>query len=57
MVLTNPPFGKKSSITITGKDDDNKKENGTKESKKKITHQRDGFYTTTSNKQLNFLRN
>jgi len=56
MVLTNPPFGKKSSITITGKDDDNKKENGTKESKKKITHQRDGFYTTTSNKQLNFLQ-
>lgn len=48
MVLTNPPFGKKSSITIM---------NGQgKASKESITYERDDFWATTSNKQLNFLQ-
>jgi type I restriction enzyme M protein len=48
MVLTNPPFGKKSSTTIIG-------ENG-KAGKEKDTYERDDFWTTTSNKQLNFVQ-
>ncbi|MFA6217794.1 MAG: class I SAM-dependent DNA methyltransferase [Candidatus Omnitrophota bacterium] len=48
MVLTNPPFGKKSSTTIIG-------ENG-KAAKEKDTYERDDFWTTTSNKQLNFVQ-
>ena len=48
MVLTNPPFGKKSSITVVG--DDGKIE------KEKQTYERQDFCTTTSNKQLNFLQ-
>jgi type I restriction enzyme M protein len=48
MVLTNPPFGKKSSITIV---------NGQgKSSKDSLTYERDDFWATTSNKQLNFLQ-
>jgi type I restriction enzyme M protein len=48
MVLTNPPFGKKSSITIV---------NGQgKASKDSLTYERDDFWATTSNKQLNFLQ-
>lgn len=47
-VLTNPPFGKKSSITIMNG-------NG-KASKKTISYERQDFWTTTSNKQLNFLQ-
>jgi type I restriction enzyme M protein len=46
MVLANPPFGKKSSVTIIGKDGE--------ESKESI--KRDDFWATTSNKQLNFLQ-
>jgi type I restriction enzyme M protein len=48
MVLTNPPFGKKSSYTIVngeGKADKNTQ-----------TYDRDDFWATTSNKQLNFLQ-
>ena len=48
MVLTNPPFGKKSSITIVNGDG--------KASKDSITYERDDFWATTSNKQLNFLQ-
>ena len=47
-VLTNPPFGKKSSITITNED-------GT-QSKETLTYERQDFWTTTSNKQLNFVQ-
>lgn len=47
MVLTNPPFGRKSSITIVDKDGNLKRE---------TEHiKREGF-VTTSNKQLNFLQ-
>jgi len=48
MVLTNPPFGKKSSITIFN-------ENG-KASRESISYEREDFWATTSNKQLNFLQ-
>ncbi|HUS74468.1 MAG TPA: class I SAM-dependent DNA methyltransferase [Methanothrix sp.] len=48
LVLTNPPFGKKSSITIF---------NGAgKGEKETLTYNRDDFWATTSNKQLNFLQ-
>lgn len=47
-ILANPPFGKKSSITITNED-------GT-QSKEKLTYNRQDFWTTTSNKQLNFVQ-
>jgi type I restriction enzyme M protein len=47
IVMTNPPFGKKSSTTIVGQDG--------KVSKEKETYERDGFFTT-SNKQLNFVQ-
>jgi type I restriction enzyme M protein len=47
-VLTNPPFGKKSSITISNED-------GT-QSKETLTYERQDFWTTTSNKQLNFIQ-
>lgn len=48
MVLTNPPFGKKSSFTIIGE--------GGKSKTDKISYQRDDFWATTSNKQLNFVQ-
>jgi type I restriction enzyme M protein len=48
MVLTNPPFGKKSSVTIVN-------EAGDEEKQTLIVH-RDDFWATTSNKQLNFLQ-
>jgi len=47
MVLTNPPFGKKSSITIN---------NEGKADKQSLTHERTDFWATSSNKQLNFLQ-
>ena len=47
-VLTNPPFGKKSSMTFTN-------ENGAQE-KEDLTYNRQDFWTTTSNKQLNFVQ-
>lgn len=47
-VLTNPPFGKKSSITITNED-------GT-QGKEALTYNRQDFWATTSNKQLNFVQ-
>jgi len=48
MVLTNPPFGKKSSITIV-----NGEGKGDRES---LIYERQDFSATTSNKQLNFLQ-
>jgi len=48
VVLTNPPFGKKSSITVVND------EGGT--DKESITYNRPDFWTTTSNKQLNFVQ-
>lgn len=48
MVLTNPPFGKKSSFVIIGADGKNQTD--------KISYERDDFWTTTSNKQLNFVQ-
>lgn len=50
-VLTNPPFGKKSSITIFNGDD---MDSGN--SKESLTYERQDFWATTSNKQLNFLQ-
>jgi type I restriction enzyme M protein len=47
-VLTNPPFGKKGSITISNED-------GT-QSKETLSYERQDFWTTTSNKQLNFVQ-
>lgn len=48
MVLTNPPFGKKSSITVINEEGE--------ENKEEISYVRDDFWATTSNKQLNFLQ-
>ena len=48
MVLTNPPFGNRSSITITA--------DGGKRSNTSLTYERDDFWSTTSNKQFNFLQ-
>ncbi|MCL2662652.1 MAG: type I restriction-modification system subunit M [Oscillospiraceae bacterium] len=47
-VLTNPPFGKKSALTITN-------EQGIQESEDLIYNRQD-FWATTSNKQLNFVQ-
>jgi len=48
MVLTNPPFGKKSSFKVIGEDGGISTE--------KENYERDDFKFTTSNKQLNFLQ-
>ncbi len=48
VVLANPPFGKKSSTMITGAEG--------KVSTEKDVIERDDFWATTSNKQLNFLQ-
>ena len=48
MVLTNPPFGKKSSVTIINGEG--------KADKESLTYEREDFWATTSNKQLNFLQ-
>ena len=48
LVLTNPPFGKRSSITIVNGDG--------KAEKETLSYNRDDFWATTSNKQLNFLQ-
>jgi type I restriction enzyme M protein len=49
MVLTNPPFGKKSSFTVIH--DDGKRDT------EKLYYERKEFWATTSNKQLNFVQN
>jgi len=48
MVLTNPPFGKKSSFAVVGAGGDLERED--------IAYERQDFWTTTKNKQLNFLQ-
>jgi type I restriction enzyme M protein len=48
MVLTNPPFGKKSSVTYITDTGETKRE--------AQTVVRDDFWTSTSNKQLNFVQ-
>ncbi|HEC93138.1 MAG TPA: SAM-dependent DNA methyltransferase, partial [Candidatus Atribacteria bacterium] len=48
MVLTNPPFGKKSSITIVNGEG--------KVDRESLIYERPDFWATTSNKQLNFLQ-
>ncbi|WP_147692797.1 HsdM family class I SAM-dependent methyltransferase [Vogesella mureinivorans] len=47
-VLANPPFGKKSSMTITNEEGE--------EDKEALTYERQDFWESTSNKQLNFLQ-
>ena len=47
-VLANPPFGKKSSMTFTNEDGEQEKDD--------LVYNRQDFWTTTSNKQLNFLQ-
>lgn len=48
LVLTNPPFGRKSSVTLVADDG--------KIQKADIQIQRQDFWATTSNKQLNFIQ-
>jgi len=48
IVLTNPPFGNRSSIPIAN--DASKRRNASR------TYERDDFWVTTSNKQFNFLQ-
>jgi len=48
MVLTNPPFGKKSSIAVVNDEGELEKED--------IAYERQDFWTTTKNKQLNFVQ-
>lgn len=47
-VLANPPFGKKSSMTITNEAGEQEKQD--------LVYNRQDFWATTSNKQLNFLQ-
>lgn len=47
-VLTNPPFGKKSSMSFTNDEGDQEKDD--------LTYNRQDFWATTSNKQLNFVQ-
>lgn len=48
VVLTNPPFGKKSSMTFTNEEGEQESED--------LVYNRTDFWTTTSNKQLNFVQ-
>ena len=48
MILTNPPFGKKSSVTFVTEEGEVKRES--------TTIVRDDFWASTSNKQLNFVQ-
>ena len=48
LVLANPPFGKKSSITVYGDDGSAARE--------AIAYERRDFWVTTTNKQLNFVQ-
>ena len=47
-VLANPPFGKKSSMTITNEEGEQEKQD--------LSYNRQDFWASTSNKQLNFLQ-
>ena len=48
MVLTNPPFGKKSSVRIVNEEGELEAESD--------AYERQDFWTGTKNKQLNFLQ-
>ncbi len=48
VVATNPPFGKKSSILIVNKEGET--------SRRTVTYSRPDFWTSTTNKQLNFVQ-
>ena len=48
LVITNPPFGKKSAQTITNDDGEDEKES--------VSYNRQDFWASTSNKQLNFVQ-
>ena len=48
IIMTNPPFGKKSTVTIFSEEG--------KAEKESMSYERDDFWTTTSNKQLNFIQ-
>src|SRR5437763_4959694 len=48
MVLTNPPFGKKSSMTVVNAEGESERED--------LVILRDDFWASTSNKQLNFVQ-
>lgn len=48
VVLTNPPFGKKSSVTVVNEEGETDKE--------ALVYNRPDFWVTTSNKQLNFVQ-
>jgi len=48
MILTNPPFGKKSSVSFVTEEGGLEKED--------VSYERQDFWTTTKNKQLNFLQ-
>lgn len=47
-ILTNPPFGKKSSMTFTNEEGEQERDN--------LTYNRQDFWASTSNKQLNFIQ-
>lgn len=47
-VLANPPFGKKSSMSFTNAEGEQEKD--------ELTYNRQDFWTTTANKQLNFVQ-
>ena len=47
-VMTNPPFGKKSSLTFTNEEGEQEEED--------LVYNRQDFWTTSSNKQLNFVQ-
>lgn len=48
LILTNPPFGKKSSFTVVNEEG--------KSDRETQVYERSDFWTSTSNKQLNFLQ-
>jgi len=48
IVMTNPPFGRKSSVTLTNSEG--------KADKEALTYERQDFWASTSNKQVNFLQ-
>ena len=48
LLLTNPPFGRKSSLTFVNSEGETERET--------LTVERPDFWATTSNKQLNFLQ-
>lgn len=48
IVMTNPPFGKKSTVTVFSEEG--------KAEKESMSYERDDFWATSSNKQLNFVQ-